>query len=243
MYDRAAEILSNARRAVAFTGAGISVESGIPPFRGEGGLWNTYDPSFCEIGFFLSHPLESWKLHKEIFFDCFSGARPNEAHLALAAMEKKGLLQAVITQNIDNLHTEAGSSAVYEFHGNSRDLVCVECRARYPVRETDLSRLPPVCKKCGGLLKPDFVFFGEPIPELAYKNSFREAEIADVFILIGTSGEVMPACSIPFLAKQNGASIIEVNVRESSYTGQITDVFLQGKATEVMGRLVEGLGM
>ncbi len=240
-YRKAAEMIVNARHVTAFTGAGISVESGIPPFRGKGGLWSKYDPIFLEINYFHTHPKESWKLIKEIFYDFFGKAQPNEAHRVLAWMEQQGLLQAVITQNIDNLHQEAGSQTVYEFHGNSQKLVCTVCQRVYPVKEISLQQLPPKCPVCGGLLKPDFVFFGEPIPEPANSRSFREAEIADVFLLIGTSGEIMPAALIPQMAKSHGAKIIEVNTEPSHYTHHITDVFLRGKATESMRKLREAI--
>lgn len=219
------------------------MESGIPPFRGKNGLWNKYDPTFIEIDFFYKNSKKSWELIKEIFYDCFGKAKPNAAHHALAIMGQKGLLQAVITQNIDNLHQKAGNQEVYEFHGSSQNLVCVKCSEKYHFLEIDLTVLPPECKSCGGLLKPDFVFFGEPIPEPANSKSFMEAKLADVFLVIGTTGEIMPACLIPPLAKENGAVIIEVNIKESRYTNRITDIFLQGKATEVMTKLVESLGV
>ena len=243
MYEEAVEILKNSHRTVAFTGAGISVESGIPPFRGENGLWNKYDPIFIEINYFQAYPKKSWKLIKEIFFDFFGKAKPNPAHKVLAKMEEKGLLQAIITQNIDNMHQEAGSKVVYEFHGNSQYLICLKCKKRYPVSEIDLTLLPPKCKNCNELLKPDFVFFGEGIPKDAYENSFAEAYKAEVFIVIGTTGEVMPACTIPYMAKRYGATIIEVNTNHSAFTNQITDIFLQGKAGKVMSQLAKELGL
>ncbi|MBN2288755.1 MAG: NAD-dependent deacylase [Candidatus Glassbacteria bacterium] len=242
-YQQAAQAIRSARRLTAFTGAGISVESGIPPFRGSGGLWNRYDPTFIEIDYFYRNPKKSWELIREIFYDFFGRAEPNAAHRALALMESRGLIEVVITQNIDNLHQEAGNTTVYEFHGSSQFLVCTACGNRIHFTAAGLEVLPPACGECGGLLKPDFVFFGEQIPEPANSRSFLEAQLADVFLLIGTSGEVMPACGIPFLAKENGAAIIEVNTEPSSYTGRITDIFLQGRATEVMARLVEALGI
>jgi len=238
MIEKAAELIKNAKHITAFTGAGISVESGIPPFRGKDGLWSKFDPIFLEINYFHQNPLKSWELIKEIFYDFFGKAKPNAAHLALAEMEKRELLNAVITQNIDNLHQKAGSKEVYEFHGNSRNLVCTKCGSKFPVSEIGLNKLPPKCKKCGRVLKPDFVFFGEPIPEPARTNSFAETKKADVFILIGTTGEIMPASMIPYEAKNNGVKIIEVNTKPSNYTKSITDVFLEGKATEIMGELL-----
>ncbi len=231
----------NAGRVTAFTGAGISVESGIPPFRGVGGLWNKYDPVLLDINHFRMNPFESWKLIKEIFYDFFGEAVPNRAHLGLAEMEKMGLLDAIITQNIDNLHQAGGSRNIFEFHGNSRKLVCAGCGEKYSVDEINLNELPPECLSCGSLLKPDFIFFGEQIPEPARTSSFREADISDLFILIGTTGEVMPACAIPYIAKENGAGIIEINTNKSSYTESITDIFFQGKASEMTARLLEEL--
>jgi len=243
MYKLAAKTIKDAHRVVVFTGAGISVESGIPPFRGKDGLWCKYDPTFLNITYFHQRPKELWMVIKEIFYDFFGQAKPNAAHYALAALEQKGLMQATITQNIDNLHYEAGSKTVYEFHGTSQYCVCGSCSKRYHVSEIDLNDLPPLCKSCGHVLKPDFVFFGEPIPEHTNRLSFHEAEVADVVLLIGTTGEIMPASMIPHNAKENGAMIIEVNPKESNYTKSITDVFIRAKATEAMTRLAQELGL
>lgn len=240
-YLQAARLIKNAKRAVAFTGAGISVESGIPPFRGENGLWSKYDPTFLDISYFRSHPEESWKLIKEIFYDFFGKAQPNAAHRVLAKMENEGLIKAVITQNIDHLHQIAGSKNVYEFHGTSRNLICEQCHYRIPVSEVRLDELPPLCPKCRGVLRPDFVFFGEPIPEPANTLSFREAELADVFLVIGTTGEIMPASLIPGVAKQKGAKIIEINPEISQYSLEITDIHIREKATIAMEKLLEAL--
>jgi NAD-dependent deacetylase len=238
---KAAGILKKSKYTTAFTGAGISVESGIPPFRGETGLWSKYNPIVLDINYFHSNPNESWKVIKEIFYDFFGKAKPNDAHKVLSRMEQAGLLKNVITQNIDNLHQEAGSKEVYEFHGNSHDLICTKCGARYKINELDFEHLPVTCPKCNGLIKPDFIFFGEGIPSVAYQKSLEAAQEADVFLLIGTTGEVMPASQIPSLAKNNGATIIEINIEPSNYTYSITDIFLQGKATEVMNKLAKEL--
>lgn len=238
---RAAELIKKSQHTTVFTGAGISVESGIPPFRGENGLWNTYDSSCVELGFFHAHPLEAWTLIKEIFYDFFGQAKPNEAHLAVAALEQMGFVKAVITQNIDNMHQEAGSKNVYEFHGTAQSLSCTRCGMNRPASKEIFDSIPPTCHRCSGILKPDFIFFGEGIPEPARTLSFREAELADVFLIIGTTGQVMPACHIPYVAKNNFCKIIEVNLDPSSYTPMITDIFLQGKATEIMKQLMEEL--
>jgi NAD-dependent deacetylase len=238
---QAARLLSQARHATAFTGAGISVESGIPPFRGPSGLWSRVDPSFIEIDQFLAQPRESWLKIKEIFYDFLGEARPNAAHFGVAALEVAGRVKAVITQNIDDLHRQAGSREVIEFHGNSHWLFCLQCRRREALTPGRLANLPPRCA-CGGLLKPDFIFFGEGIPEKALQRSYQEASQADLFLLIGSSGEVQPACQIPPLAKARGAKVIEINLYESNFT-PLADVFLQGKATEMVGALVKELGI
>ena len=236
-FRQAADLLKQSNYTTAFTGAGISVESGIPPFRGATGLWSKYDPVVLDIGYFHSNPFESWRVIKEIFYDFFGKAKPNRAHKVLALMEQKGLLKNIITQNIDNLHQEAGSREVYEFHGNSRELVCTKCGKKFVMQDIDFEKLPVTCDVCGGLVKPDFIFFGEGIPQEAYRKSLEAAEKADVFLVIGTTGEIMPASQIPVIAKNNGAKIIEINIEPSNYTFQITDIFLKGKATEIMERL------
>ena len=234
---KAADILASARHATAFTGAGISVESGIPPFRGPEGLWSKVDPIVLDINYFHRHPLESWRVIKEIFFDFFGKAQPNPAHVALAELEKARVIMAVITQNIDNLHQLAGSRTVYELHGNSRFLVCEKCGTRTPAEEVNLEDLPPRCPRCGTVLKPDFVFFGEPLPEFDYGQAIRETEVADVFLLVGTTGEIMPASTLPVLAKRHGATIVEVNVEPSNYTESITDVFIRERASVALPAL------
>ncbi len=241
-YDRAAEWIREARRIAAFTGAGISVESGIPTFRGPTGLWSRYDPQILDLSYFFEHPEESWQVIKEIFYDYMGQkAQPNAAHYFLAELEKRGKLEGVITQNIDNLHQEAGSRNVMEFHGTAQYLVCTECRDRTAFTEHDLSRLPPHCKKCGGLLKPDFIFFGEAIPPEAYRRSMKLVQNADLLIVIGTTGEVMPASMIPFEARH--AKMIEINVEPSAYTPERTNLFLQTKATEAAKELARRLGI
>ncbi|MBP5429552.1 MAG: NAD-dependent deacylase [Elusimicrobiaceae bacterium] len=228
--------LKTARHAVAFTGAGISVESGIAPFTGAGGLWNQYDPKFIEINFFLSDPKRSWEEMKKIFFTDMDQAQPNAAHQVLAKLENKGLLEGVITQNIDGLHQRAGSKNVQEFHGTIQTLSCLHCDRKYRLEDVDLTQVPPTCL-CGGVLKPDFVFYGEGIPPRAYENSTQLALQADVMLVVGTAGQVMPACSLPLAAHEHGCKIIEVNPRPSSYTGQITDLYFPQKATEFFTQL------
>jgi NAD-dependent deacetylase len=189
----------------------------------------------------MQDPQKAWKVIKTIFYNFFGSAKPNKAHLVLAEMEKKGLLKRTITQNIDNLHQEAGCKHVYDFHGNSKRLVCLSCNAIYKVSEVNLDHLPPTCRLCGGVLKPDFVFFGEAIPQIPLIAAYEASTISDVFLIIGTTGEVMPANQFPLLAKENGATIIEINPKESNYTEGLTDIYLQGTATEMMRLLGEAL--
>lgn len=237
----AAKLIMHSKYLGAFTGSGISVESGIPPFRGENGIWAKYDPQTLELNYFFSYPKESWSVIKEIFYDFFGTAKFNRAHEVLAILEKMGLLKGITTQNIDNLHQEAGSKTVYEFHGNSKKLICTGCRSHFDVDKDTFKKIPPFCEKCNSLLKPDFIFFGEMIPTDAYQNSSVLAENSDVFLVIGTTGEVMPANGMPVLAKQAGAKIIEVNTEHSRFTSGITDIFLKGKASEVLDQLLNEL--
>ncbi len=239
--SQAAEALRRAQRAVAFTGAGISVESGIPPFRGPEGLWSRYDPQVLDLDYFFAHPRASWEVIKEIFYDFFGKAKPNPAHFACARLEAAGVLAGVITQNIDNLHQEAGSRRVIEYHGTSRWLTCTQCGHKVEAQPELLAELPPRCPRCGGLLKPDFIFFGEPIPAEAQAAAWEETRRADVWVVVGTTGEVYPAALLPIAAKEHGATIIEINVRPSNYTHQITDIFLQGKASEMCQALADAV--
>lgn len=237
LIREAVELIKKSNYNIAFTGAGISVESGIPPFRGEHGLWNKYDPQVLDLDYYLKNEEKCWYYIREIFYDFFADAIPNKAHLVLAEMEKMGLLNSIITQNIDNLHQEAGSKVVHEFHGNSKKLKCLKCGKTYRAEQINFKQLPPVCENDGTILKPDFIFFGEGIPGEAYSDSFADAEKAEVCIVIGSTGEVMPASYVPQTAKQNGAVIIEINPEESKFTNYITDIYLKGKAGDVLQKL------
>lgn len=239
--EKASEIIRKAKYAVAFTGAGISVESGIPPFRGDNGVWNSHHPIYLEIDFFKKKPLQSWIKIKEIFYDNLDEAEPNIAHEVLAKMEKRSFIESVITQNIDNLHQKAGSKYVYELHGNYKQLICTECSSEYDISFADLNYLPPTCYVCKGILKPNIVFFNEPIPQFAKSRSFSEAEKSDVFIIIGTNAEVLPAADLPVKAKEHGAKIIEININKTHLTETVTDIFLEGKATEILQKIGEFL--
>ena len=238
-YEEAVKLIKGAKRITAFTGAGISVESGIPPFRGKTGLWSKYDPIVLDINYFINNSKKSWEVIKEIFYDFFGKASFNDAHKGLAIMEENGYLHDIITQNIDNLHQEAGSKNVYEYHGTCQNLICVKCGENYHFKDVSLEKLPPFCKKCGNLLKPDFIFFGEGIPSKPANKADDDAKNSDLFIVIGTTGEIMPASMIPYIAKNNGAKIIEINIQKSAYTNSITDVFLRDKATIAINNIIK----
>jgi len=236
LIARAAEVLATRSPVVAFTGAGISVESGIPPFRGPGGLWSRYDPMVLDIGRFYRDPRSSWVTIKEIFYDYFGAAQPNAAHRVLSAWEQRGLLAAIITQNIDGLHQDAGSTTVVEYHGASSHLRCDRCGTRVIAEESHLEVLPPLCP-AGHPLRPDFVFFGEPIPAEAQSESWRLMGEAEVVVIVGSTGEIYPASQLPYHAASRGARIIEINPEPSNYTAAITDIHIPLPATEAFEQL------
>lgn len=233
---RAAKFIVDSRHFSVLTGAGISVESGVPPFRGKNGLWSRYDPALFDISYFISSPEESWKLIKKLFFESFEKAQPNQAHFVLSRLEEKGLLKSLITQNIDGLHHRAGNRNVIEYHGSTRELVCMKCKERQEATNKIIEKIPPMCR-CGGVLKPNIVFFGEEIPLDALLKVQEASEQTDVLLVIGTTGEVFPASSIPIEVKKRGARIIEVNTAPSSYTNTLIDIYLQGQATVILKKL------
>src|SRR5690606_10852508 len=159
---------------------------------------------------------------------------PNIAHEILAKMEERSFLESVITQNIDHFHQKAGNRYVYELHGTYTQLICTACSSEFDMSFADLNYLPPTCYICKGILKPNMVFFNRPIPPYTLKRSFEENKKADVMIIIGTNAEVLPAAEIPVTAKEHGAKIIEINIERTHFTNEITDIFLQGKASEIM---------
>jgi len=237
LIHKTAQTIKRAKKVVAFTGAGISVESGIPDFRGPSGLWEKYDPmEYATIEAFHANPKKVWNMHKEMAV-LLEKSRPSPAHRALARLEEMGNLSSVITQNIDYLHQEAGSKRVIEFHGTSKDLVCILCGQYYDRRMVKLNVLPPQCS-CSGVLKPNFVFFGEPIPWGAHLEAKEEAASCEVMLVVGTSAVVSPACDLPIIAKQHGAIIVEVNIEETQLTRFISDWILKGSASDILSRLV-----
>jgi NAD-dependent deacetylase len=239
LIQRAAEDLVKAKSAAALTGAGISVESGIPPFRGPGGLWEKIDPmEYASIDAFLQDPAKVWSVLLKDMKELLDTARPNPAHTGLARLEELGLLKTVITQNVDGLHQAAGNTDVIEFHGTFASHRCIRCNRREKTSALDLSRIPPLCS-CGGIWRPECVFFGETIPPLALMRSQQASTGCKVMLVIGTSATVQPAATMPIIAKQAGARIIELNEEETPLTGWVSDYRIPGKAADVMAQLVE----
>ncbi|SPD75111.1 NAD-dependent protein deacylase [uncultured Desulfobacterium sp.] len=238
LIKQAADIITKSGLTIALTGAGISVESGIPDFRSPGGLWSIYDPSeYATISAFISTPEKVWEMAREMT-KLIDAARPNSAHKGMADLEKMGYLHHIITQNVDNLHQEAGSSNVIEYHGNISTLTCLKCGQRFKRAELH-EEFPPRCI-CSSrmILKPDVIFFGEAIPEDAMNRSFQLASHAEALMVVGTSAVVSPANTIPSIAKTNGAKVIEINKDRTHLTGTITDVFLNGDAGMIMTEIL-----
>ncbi|MFP3867723.1 MAG: NAD-dependent protein deacylase [Desulfobacteraceae bacterium] len=230
-----AELLKKSQAVVALTGAGISVDSGIPSFRGAQGLWTRYDPlDYAHIRAFLRDPARVWEMLLELD-EVISQARPNAAHQALAELERLGKLKGIITQNVDNLHQAAGSRQVVEYHGNAHRFVCLSCGRSFRREELDFSHLPLYCQ-CQGLIKPDVVFFGEDIPPRANAAAWELAERTDLFLVIGTSAAVAPASLLPYVAKRHGAQVVEINLEPTTLTEHLTDYFIQDSASQVLPR-------
>lgn len=229
----AAKQLKKSRRVIALTGAGISVESGIPDFRSANGLWSRYDPmDFGDINSFRESPAKVWNMLSEMD-DMVLRAVPNPAHFALAEMERQGLLSLVITQNIDSLHQRAGSERVIEYHGHTRSLRCEQCNKEFRRDEISLHVLPPLCD-CGYALRPEIVFFGEEIPDDALVDAYKAACACDLMLIIGTSATVAPASYLPRRAKERGAFLVEINTATTEMTNRITDLYIAGPAGKVL---------
>jgi NAD-dependent deacetylase len=227
------EAIREAKHCVVFTGAGISVESGIAPFRGEGGVYNELDPDNLQYKNYINNPTKSWKTIKQLLFKAGDGYQPNKAHQVIGKLEEAGMVKAVITQNIDNLHQEGGTNVIYELHGNGKNFVCTKCGHMDEFDAVEIDVDFPICSKCGELTKPDFTFFGEDLPMDQFDGAIKHVNECDLMILVGTSGEVYPAAQLPVHSKGNGATIIEINTESSAYTYQIVDTIIQGKAGEV----------
>lgn len=238
--DRAAALWREARYVLVFTGAGISVPSGIPDFRSPGGLWERFDPYEVATAEAVErNPKRVW----EFLLDghgVFSAAKPNQAHLALAELEAAGKVGVIVTQNIDGLHQAAGSRNVIEYHGGMKRHYCNSCakKADSPLVAAVYSGqhpIPPRCG-CGGVIRPDVVFFGEAIPPKASLAAAEAANRADVCVIVGTSGEVAPASGLPWGVERNGGKVVEINLGKSTF-GSLPAVRLWGGAETILPEL------
>jgi len=236
--------LAAAERGVAFTGAGISTESGISDFRSPGGLWSRYKPVYYDE-FLASHEarLRYWQMNKAVYPE-FAAARPNPGHRILADWEREGRLVGVITQNIDGLHAEAGSRNVLELHGTAKFVVCIECHKRWRSKEIfqqykDRDEVP-VCDECGGWLKPATVSFGQALPSDVLHEASRWSAEADVFLAIGSSLVVEPAASLPVHAKQSGGYLAIIN-RDRTPLDELADVVLRSPIGQTLEAIAEAM--
>lgn len=245
---RAAGWLREARSVTALTGAGLSVESGIPPFRGPAGLWTKYgEPPLDGFQRFMRDPAKAWRDRlnpKEPWAiglsETLAAAKPNAGHRALAALEGLGLLDCLITQNVDDLHGQAGQRSLLEIHGNHGWLRCLSCHQRFHPKTiaVDPASLPPLCPECGGIVKGDTVHFGEPIPPAVLRGCYAAVEQSDCMLVVGTSATVYPAAEFPMDVLRRRGRVIEVNPVPSELTPHAT-LLLQGPAGALLSRLLQ----
>ena len=237
--------LAGAERIAVLTGAGISAESGVPVFRGPGGLWRQYRPEeLATPGAFARDPRLVWEWY-DWRRSVVAQAEPNAGHLALAELERRTKDFTLITQNVDGLHERAGSRRVLKLHGDLWTLRCTGCGAERVDGTVPLPELPPRCalrlrsgQACGGLLRPGVVWFGESLPADALEQAMAAAARAQVFLVVGTSAVVQPAASLPLMARQAGARVVEINAEPTPLTDLVDASFL-GKSGELLPRLVE----
>jgi NAD-dependent deacetylase len=238
--DTLVQCLHSANSIVAFTGAGVSAESGVPTFRGTDGIWSKFKPEeLATMNAFLKNPALVWEWynHRRTII---AGITPNPGHYALASMQHLVPRFDVVTQNIDNLHKRAGSRSVFELHGNIERSFCLKCGRSWTNDFAVDSGETPRCPDCGGMVRPDVVWFGEMLPEDIWEASVKASAKADLFLSIGTSGVVYPAASLPLMAKKEGAFVVEVNPEATPLTG-VADVFLQGQAGTMLPLIAEAL--
>ncbi len=238
--DDFVEKLKNAKSIVFFTGAGISAESGIPTFRGNEGLWKKFKPEeLASFDAFIRNPDLVWEWYtyrRKIVEE----AKPNAGHLAIVEMEKYFEDVSVITQNIDNLHNRAGSKNVYELHGNIERNYCIDCKTYYSADELENWSGAPRCKMCEGLIRPDVVWFGEPLPHYVFSTAEAIAKNSDICFVVGTSAIVYPAAYIPHSAKENGSYLVEINVEPTEISHWV-DYSLIGKSGVILPDILNQL--
>jgi NAD-dependent protein deacetylase/lipoamidase len=234
--EQARQWLAEAPSVAVLTGAGISAESGVPTFRGAGGLWRTFKPEeLATPEAFARDPKLVWEWYNWRR-EQIAPAMPNPAHKALVQLEIKKRIYTLITQNVDGLHDRAGSGRMLKLHGDIWRFRCTACGANWPDRRVPLPKIPPHCQ-CGGLARPGVVWFGEPLPEGMMKEAEHAAGGAQVFLVIGTSANVHPAAGLIPFAKQGGAKVIEINTEDTPYTS-LVDCALRGPAGEILPKLL-----
>ncbi len=239
---QAVQLLARAQRVVCLTGAGVSAESGIATFRdAQTGLWSKFDPQqLASQAGFAANPGSVWRWYIRRL-EMVEQAQPNSGHVALARLGPSFPSFTLFTQNIDNLHERAGSQAVLHVHGTINSFRCNVCAAKHILRPEDrAAEMPPACVHCGGLIRPDVVWFGEDLPRLTMARAWRATEICDVMLTVGTSGVVYPVAELPFQAQQYGATVIDMNL-ERTPISEIADVFVEGPSGETLPQLVEQL--
>jgi NAD-dependent deacetylase len=237
--DRAAELLQSARSIAALTGAGVSAESGVPTFRGAGGLWKNFRPEeVATPQAFQRDPVLVWEFYNERR-NLLTQVQPNAAHRALVELERRPARFTLITQNVDGLHQAAGSRRVLEIHGTIRAVRCTAC-GRVWERPSEQLAASPRCEGCGGLLRPNVVWFGESLPVDVWQAAERAASECDCMLVIGTSAQVHPAASLAWIARDAGANVIEINV-EASAAREVATCGLYGKAGEILPQLMARL--
>ncbi len=225
-------------QSYVLTGAGVSKGSGIPTFRGEDGLWDTYDfEEVATLEGWMRNPTKIWKMYQEGIHQIFN-AKPNAAHKAIVELEKNGYCHHIITQNVDSLHQKAGSKNVIEVHGNLARIKCIVCGKPQQLIETP-KVVPPTCS-CGGMMRPDVTLFNETLPEEEITKSFDIANKANLVLIVGTSAEVYPAAGLPIISKRKGAKIIVFNYEETEHVS-IADSYIEGKSEETLPIFVEML--
>jgi len=245
LIEETAELIAAAKKIVVFTGAGVSTESGIPDFRGPGGLWTKYNPDDFTYQKFLGDPevrKRSWRMFS--MFRLMDLVQPNPAHYAVAELDRLGKLDCVITQNVDGLHQKAGvpEEKVIELHGTLKFVKCLSCGKRYPIAEIAKklgdSADEPVCDDCGGMLKSATISFGEPMPVAETAEAQRRSRECDLMLVLGSSLVVYPAAYMPLYAKEAGAKLVIINVGTTAMDSY-ADVHINARVGEVLPKIVE----
>ena len=241
--ERLAELIEARRPCVVLTGAGVSTESGIPDFRSPTGIWAEFDPlEYASLDAFRADPAKVWSFYAPRF-SMLTEAEPNAAHVAIAELERRGFVRAVITQNIDLLHERAGSHDVIEVHGSIRTSSCLNCGAAYPLAEVAAqleTRDAPVCPQCGAVLKPDVVFFGEMLPEAAIDRAYALAGEAGLLLVVGSALEVWPVAELPLVTRRAGGSVAIVNRGPTARDGD-AELRVDGSAGPILEAVVAAL--